>query len=66
MKPGTIILHSQADDVVPFTDSQERIRNSGFPVSALIVAGTDHRLANGKSLKTMSEAVGRVAAPDDA
>ena len=29
VKPGTVILHSRADDVVPFADSEELVRNSG-------------------------------------
>jgi predicted peptidase len=28
-KPDTVILHSRADDVVPFADSEELVRNSG-------------------------------------
>ena len=43
MKPDTVILHSRADDVVPFADSEELVRNSG---AALIEVGTDHRLAD--------------------
>ena len=31
VKPGTVILHSRADDVVPFADSEELVRNSGLP-----------------------------------
>ena len=33
VKPGSVILHSRADDVVPFADSEELIRNSGLPAS---------------------------------
>ena len=33
VKPGTVILHSRADDVVPFVDSVELVRNSGLPDS---------------------------------
>ncbi len=61
VKPGTVILHSKADDVVPFADSEELLRSSGLPESALIVVGTDHRLADPDSLKKMSEAVARQA-----
>ena len=57
VKPGTVILHSQADEVVPFADSQELLRNSGLPESALIVVGNEHRLADAESLKAMLEAV---------
>ena len=59
VKPGTVILHSPADDVVPFTDSQELLRNSGLPDSALIVVGHEHRLADSESLAKMLEAVER-------
>jgi alpha-beta hydrolase superfamily lysophospholipase len=59
VKPGTVILHSTADDVIPFTDSQELLRNSGLPESALIVVGTDHRLADPEPLEKMLEAVER-------
>ena len=30
---GTVILQSHADDVVPFSDSEELVRNSGLPAS---------------------------------
>ena len=30
VKPGTVILHSRADDVIPFADSEELVRNSGL------------------------------------
>lgn len=60
VKGGTLILHSQDDDVVPFLDSVELVRNSGLPSESLIVAGTEHRLADSESLKKMVEAVERV------
>jgi hypothetical protein len=56
VKPGTAILHSSADDVVPFADSEELARNSGLPVSALIEVGTDHRLADPVPLAAMLNA----------
>jgi hypothetical protein len=46
VKPGTVILHARADDVVPFADSGELVRNSGLPASALVEVGDDHRLAD--------------------
>jgi alpha-beta hydrolase superfamily lysophospholipase len=57
VKPGTVILHSQADDVVPFADSEELVRDSGLPASALIEVGRDHRLANPEPLAAMYAAV---------
>ena len=52
----TIILHSRADDVVPFADSEELVRNSGLPPSTLVEVGTDHRLADLEPLNRMLEA----------
>jgi alpha-beta hydrolase superfamily lysophospholipase len=59
VKPGTVILHSLADDVIPFAESQELLRNSGLPDSALVVVGNDHRLADPESLGTMLAACQR-------
>ena len=56
VKPGTVIFHSRADDVVPFAHSEELVRNSGLPSSALIEVGTDHRLADPEPLRRMLEA----------
>jgi hypothetical protein len=56
VKPGTIILHSRADDVVPFSDSVELVQNSGLPATALIEVGHDHRLADPEPLMAMLRA----------
>ena len=53
VKPGTVILHSRADDVVPFADSEGLVRNSG---AALVEVGTDHRLADPEPLEKMLRA----------
>ena len=53
VKPGTTILHSRADDVVPFADSEELAKESG---ARLIEVGNDHRLADPEPLATMLEA----------
>jgi alpha-beta hydrolase superfamily lysophospholipase len=55
-KPGTVILHSKADDVVPFSHSEELVRISGLPSESLIEVGTEHRLADPESLKAMLDA----------
>ncbi len=57
VKPNTIILHSRADDVVPFLDSEELVANSGLPPSALVEVGTEHRLAEPDALGKMLEVV---------
>ena len=56
VKPGTVILHCRADDVVPFYDSEELLRRSGLPADALIETGSDHRLADPVSLRMMLKA----------
>ena len=60
VKPGTIILHSRADETVPFADSEELVRNSGLSLESLIEVGTEHRLADPESFARMSEVVERV------
>ncbi len=57
VKPGTQILHSRADDVVPFEDSLDLISKSGLPESALIEVGQDHRLADPEPLEALLRAV---------
>jgi hypothetical protein len=52
VKPGTVILHSRADDVVPFADSEE-LAGSG---ATLIEVGNDHRLADPEPLAAMLKA----------
>jgi hypothetical protein len=61
VKPGTVILHSRADDVIPFRESEELVRGSGLPASALIEVGTDHRLAEPEPLRAMLEACERAS-----
>ncbi len=56
VKPGTVILHSRADDVIPFADSEGLVRISGLPASALIEVGDDHRLADPEPLEAMLRA----------
>ena len=63
VKRGTVILHSEADDVIPIADSHELVRISGLPDSALIVVGNDHRLADPEPLCAMLEACERAASP---
>ena len=56
VKANTVILHSRADDVVPFADSEELARNSELPASALIDLGTDHFLHESEPLEAMLRA----------
>src|SRR3954451_24076156 len=56
VKPDAVILHSRADDVVPFADSEVLARSSK---ATLIEVGSDHRLADPEPLAAMlKECVG--------
>jgi hypothetical protein len=59
VKPGTLILHSRADNVIPIGDSEELVWNRGLPAAAVIEIGTDHTLANQGPLEAMLKACGR-------
>ena len=59
VKPQTIILHSRQDDVIPFSDSEELVANSGLSPESLVEVGSDHRLADPEPLKAMLEACER-------
>ena len=37
VKPATVILHSRADETVPFADSEELVRDSGLPPESLVL-----------------------------
>ena len=50
------ILHSRADDVIPFSHSEELVRNSSLAASELIEVGNDHRLADQEPLERMQRA----------
>jgi Alpha/beta hydrolase family len=51
--PDTIILHSRADEVIPFADSEELASRSG---AVLIETGVDHRLADPEPLAALLRA----------
>ena len=61
VRPGTVILHSEADDIIPIADSRALVQASGLPDSALIVVGTDHRLADPEPLRALLEACEQAA-----
>lgn len=60
LKSNSLILHSRADDVIPYADSEELIRNSGLPESSLSEIGNDHRLAEPQPLAKMLAACERL------
>jgi alpha-beta hydrolase superfamily lysophospholipase len=63
VKPGTVILHSRADDVVPFAHSEELVLNSRLPMAILEEVGKDHRLADPEPLAAMLAACVRETIP---
>jgi truncated hemoglobin YjbI len=63
VKPGTVLLHSEADDVISIADSRELVRASLLPESALVIVGRDHRLADPEPLHAMLRAVESAGRP---
>ncbi len=53
LKTKAVILHSRADDVIPFRESEELVASSGLPSETLIEVGRDHRLADPEPLTEM-------------
>lgn len=53
--PDTTVLHSRADDVIPYADSEELASSSG---ATLIEVGNDQRLADPEPLEAMLLACG--------
>jgi len=56
---GTLVLHGSEDEIIPFTDSEELVANSGLPAGALVAVRDNHRL--GGSLPAMLSCVERLA-----
>ncbi len=56
LKPNSVILHSRQDDVIPYSDSEELVTNSGLQEATLVEVGTDHRLAEPEPLQAMQDA----------
>ena len=60
VEPGTIILHSESDDIVPFEDTQELFRkNTGLEV---IACEDNHRMSSDETLRKILECVNSFAA----
>ncbi|SMF97298.1 hypothetical protein SAMN02949497_4720 [Methylomagnum ishizawai] len=60
VKPGTLILHALADEVIPYADTLELLANSGLvPETALVTVGYEHRLADAAALAALAAAVDR-------
>ena len=47
---GTVILHSPADDIILFEDSEELVANSG---AKLVAVGSNHRMSDSEALAAM-------------
>ena len=56
---SSVILHSRADEVVPFADSEQLVAASGLLPGSLVEVGTDHRLADPEPLAAMLAACER-------
>lgn len=60
MKAGTIILHSDRDEVVPLEHSRQLVQNSDLPPE-LVIVGENHRMIDTAALEALMRAVERAA-----
>ncbi|WP_422928818.1 alpha/beta hydrolase [Singulisphaera sp. PoT] len=56
-KPGTTILHSEHDAVIPIADSRLLLQASLLPESALIVVGLDHNMIDEEAFQALINAI---------
>ena len=61
VKSNTVILHSRQDEVIPFSESEELLANSGLSPDSIIDVGFEHRLADEHSLRAMLQACEQMA-----
>ncbi|MGI9519999.1 MAG: hypothetical protein ACR2NP_23290 [Pirellulaceae bacterium] len=61
VKPNILILHSREDELIPFSDSEELLVNSGLSPELLIETGFEHRLADEETLRAMLRACEQLA-----
>ena len=57
VKENSIILHSENDEVIPYQESEELVKNSFPVIPTLIPVGESHRLAEPDSLLAMGAAI---------
>ncbi len=57
VQPGTVILHSQHDDVVPIDGSRELLRRSGLLEESLVVVGANHKMTDEAAFGALLEAI---------
>lgn len=57
MKPGTIVIHSENDAVIPIEDSREAIAASGLPLESLVVSGADHNMVDDQAFDALMRAI---------
>ncbi len=62
VKPGTVILHSENDDVVPIQGSRELLSRSGLSEDHLVVVGEDHRMVDKAAFDALLAAIERAGA----
>ena len=59
-KPGTLILHSELDEVVPIEGSRELVRQSGLPEDHLVLAGENHKMTDEAAFAALVGLIERV------
>ena len=57
IKPGTTILHAEADDVIPLADSRALLAASGLSESDLILVGLNHNMVDDSAFAALIGAI---------
>ena len=57
VKAGTVILHAEADGVIPILDSRALLEASGLPETSLIVVGRDHNMVDEAAFRALVDAI---------
>jgi hypothetical protein len=65
LKSNSVVLHSRAEDVIPFSDSEQLVAQSGLPPETLVEVGDDHRLSDPEPLKAMLAASEHLGGRDE-
>lgn len=57
--PGTIVLHSPRDEVIPIEDSRELAARSGLPEANIVLVGDNHAMNDPAALAALCAAIER-------
>jgi fermentation-respiration switch protein FrsA (DUF1100 family) len=51
--PATVVIHSEADEVIPIAHSRALLAASALPDTALVIAGCDHNMVDDEAFAAL-------------